>query len=91
MRWAPVSVAASMMSPNCVEPPRAEETRLGYNELSRAEKLLIDYIRASGRDEGQRDSLARVALSLLLAVAAQPIPDAKLPPEWDARNRRENR
>lgn len=69
--------------------PRAEEPAPAYATLSPAERLLIDYIRASGRDESQRESLARVALSLLLAVAAQAIPDGQLPPQWDARNRKE--
>lgn len=72
-------------------PPRAEEPRAAYSSLSAAEKVLIDYIRASGRDDRQRDSLARVALSLLLAVAAQAVPDDRLPPQWDIRNRKEKK
>lgn len=70
---------------------RAEQPLASYATLTPAEKVLIDYMRASGRDEAQRESLARMALSLLLALAAQPIPDAQLPPQWDARNRKERK
>lgn len=71
--------------------PKIEQPLAAYATLAPAERVLIDYIRASGKDDGQRESLARVALSLLLALAAQPIPDAQLPPQWDARNRKEKK
>jgi transcriptional regulator with XRE-family HTH domain len=72
-------------------PTKAEQEPAHYATLTPAERVLIDYIRASCRDDDQRESLARIALSLLLALAARPVPDARLTPEWDARNRKERK
>lgn len=63
---------------------RAAERAATYNLLTAPERMLIDYIRATGQDEAQRERLARVALQLLLAIGAQAVPDEQLEPKWSA-------
>ena len=64
--------------------PRAEEPRSSYSTLAPGEKLLIDFIRSSSHTEADRESMARQALALLLALSARPVADSKLGTAWDA-------
>lgn len=64
--------------------PHAAEPASTYNRLSEDERTLIDYIRATGSDDAQRQRLARVALQLLLAIGTDPVSDDKLGATWTA-------
>lgn len=58
-----------------------------YGTLSPAERVLVDYIRANGVDDAEREHLARVALQLLLAAGTRPVNDERLSPQWNASNK----
>jgi transcriptional regulator with XRE-family HTH domain len=73
-----------------VVPAIGEPSAAPYRSLTDGERDLLEYIRNAARGaEQQRDRLARVAISLLLALATQPVPDAAIPPQWNANHREE--
>ena len=69
-------------------PPKAQEPTAAYSTLAPGEKLLIDFIRSASHSDAERESMARQALALLLALSARPVADSKLGTAWDANHKK---
>ena len=69
----------------------AAEPTAAYAALTSGERLLLEYIRGTGGSDAMRDRLAHQALALLLAIAARPVDDSRLGPNWAAPPRKRER